>query len=394
MSPSFQTLFFNITALILFGIAVFAFMRPELYARAPIEPVAMSSQAAGAGAASSSPITVASTTPVATSTPPKKTPAKKAPVSAPSPSIAVSLSAPPPDKNQALRIQNPYTFSPLEFPAVNELVRSTLVNILCISKGESLRSVTGSGVIIDPRGVILTNAHVAQYILLSKIEGAALSCIIRTGSPAVSRWRAEILYIPPVWVDAHAADITSRHALGTGEHDYALLRIVDSLDGSPLSISLPFLPIDTRDAIGFEADHVLAASYPAELSAGSAQDSFYAASTVTTIKQLLTFDINSVDLVALGGIIEAQSGSSGGAVVNAWGRLISIIVTTSEGKTTGDRNLHALTLSYINRDFTKQTGHTLSDLLSGDIASVAENFNTNIAPNLIAIYLQQLSSNH
>ena len=47
---------------------------------------------------------------------------------------------------------------------LNEKSRSALVNILCEATAP-LRSTSGSGVIIDSRGVILTNAHIAQLFL-------------------------------------------------------------------------------------------------------------------------------------------------------------------------------------------------------------------------------------
>ena len=68
--------------------------------------------------------------------------------------------------------------------------------------------------------------------------------------------------------------------------------------------------MDTRDAIGFLGDLTLVASYPAEFIGGiAAQFDLYPASSVTPIQDLLTFRTKTVDLISLGGIIEAQSGS-------------------------------------------------------------------------------------
>jgi len=293
---------------------------------------------------------------------------------------------------EAVRIADPYPFPPQSFATVNDATRAALVNILCMPRtGGTLPPISGSGVIIDPRGVILTNAHVAQYVLLSKSPEINLSCVVRTGSPAVARWSAEILYIPPVWVGAHAVEIKAARPTGTGEHDYALLLITTSLDGAaftPLSLGFPSLPFDTREAIGFQGDQVVVASYPAEfLGSQAAQFNLYSASSLTTIGQLLTFATRSVDLLSLGGVIEAQSGSSGGAVVNAWGRLIGLIATTSEGETTAARDLRAITLSYISRDLGLQTQFDLPTILAGDVAAQALDFNTRASPNLIALYM-------
>ncbi|MDO8514500.1 MAG: trypsin-like peptidase domain-containing protein [bacterium] len=331
----------------------------------------------------------ASTTPIATTTPTK-----------PVTSIVRDSTKPPVQKpvvqkqtdNQAVRIENPYPFPPQSFPDINDETRAALVNILCMPRGGgSFQPTSGSGVIIDPRGVILTNAHVAQYVLLSQDPRIDLSCVIRSGTPATPRWSAEILYIPPVWVEAHAREIKATHPTGTGEHDYALLRITGALDGSTTS-AYPYLPFDTREAIGFEGDQVLVASYPAEFVGGiAAQLNLYGASSVTTIGQLMTFFMKSVDLISLGGIIGAQSGSSGGAVVNVWGRLIALIATTSEGATTADRDLRAITLSYISRDLAEQTQFDLPTILGGDVSAQAQDFKIRLFPRLVDMYIAELA---
>jgi hypothetical protein len=175
----------------------------------------------------------------------------------------------------------------------------------------------------------------------------------------------------------------------TGEHDYALLLITQSLTPLPLPDAFPFIPVDTREAIGFQSDQVLVASYPAEF-VGAPGISFglYPVTSITTIKQLFTFVANTVDLISLGGIVEAQGGSSGGAVVNAWGFLVGLISTTSEGETTATRNLRAITLSYINRDLIAQTESDLAAILGSDVVAEALDFNTRIAPQLIDTYLK------
>ena len=88
------------------------------------------------------------------------------------------------DPNVVTRLGSPYTFPALSPSAVIGLSRSALVNIFCVPAGSTGSIISGSGVIIDPKGIILTNAHVAQYVLLSQDPALNLTCSIRNGSPA------------------------------------------------------------------------------------------------------------------------------------------------------------------------------------------------------------------
>jgi hypothetical protein len=332
--------------------------------------------------------------PSATSTPVqtvKAVPKTKASVKQTDPKASTSpVTSSASSSSEITRVENPYATPPESFTTINTDTRGALVNIFCAPKGGTMRPISGTGTIIDPRGVILTNAHVAQYVLLSESPRVDLSCYVRTGSPASAKWTPQVLYIPAVWIQQHAADIRAEHPLGTGEHDYALLYISAAVDGSPLPTSFPSLPVDSREAIGFLGDKVLAASYPAEFVGASANFDLYPASSVTTIAQLLTFNVKSVDVISVGSVIEAQSGSSGGAIVNAWGHLIGVITTTSTGATTADRDLRGITLSYINRDIAAQTSSTLLNYLNDDLAAKTAAFTANQAPALYKLLIEQI----
>ncbi|PIR82320.1 hypothetical protein COU20_03095 [Candidatus Kaiserbacteria bacterium CG10_big_fil_rev_8_21_14_0_10_59_10] len=281
-----------------------------------------------------------------------------------------SSAAAPPNTAQSgatvARISEPYAFQPKGFSLVDAETRAALVNIYCtLTRGGARSAYSGSGVFVDPRGIILTNAHVAQYFLLAGHNENDAHCVIRSGSPAAARWNAQLLYIPKPWVEEHAEDIRKTRSIGTGEHDYALLYVTGAADGSPLPGAFPHLAPDTREAIGFQDDPVLVAAYPAEFIGGAAaQHSLHPSSSVGTIKTLMTFGSKLIDLLSLGGTPLAQGGASGGAVVNAWGRLIGVVVTTSEGATTGERDLRAISLAHIDRSLRVHAGVGLAALLA------------------------------
>ncbi len=336
-------------------------------------------------------VSAASTTaPVATSpaptTPATTTVKKTAPTPTAQPSIAT-----PPNPNQVHRIDNPYSTPPLSFEVINEMTRPAVVNIFCSSRNGLLRPISGSGIMIDPRGVILTNAHVAQYVLLAESGRVNLQCAIRAGSPAVAKWAPHVLYIPSVWIEEHAVDLTKERPFGTGKHDFALLYVGAPLDGTTRPASFSSLSYDTREAIGFVDDSVLAASYPAEfLGSITANFNLYHVTSITTIDELYTLGSKSVDVLSIGSVMGAQSGSSGGAIVNAWGRLIGVITTTSDGSTTGERKLRGITLSYVDRDLLAQAGLPLSAYIAGDLRAKTARFSTDIAPALVEKLMSQL----
>jgi len=268
----------------------------------------------------------------------------------------------------------------------NASARAALVNILCTFRTANTSSyISGSGVIVDPRGVILTNAHVAQFFLLQNyISPGSTSCVIRAGSPAVAQYQATLLYLPPKWIATNASQIISQQATGTGERDYAFLYITGpSQFGPALPSSSPALNISIANPK--QGDPVLLAGYPAGfLDGNEIQRNLYVSSAVSKIGQLYTFDsATHVDVVSLGGTVVSQSGSSGGAVINlATGNLAGLIATESEGTTTASRDLRAITMSHINSSLQEDGKGSIVSLLSGDLAAIAKEFNTDAAPAL------------
>lgn len=274
--------------------------------------------------------------------------------------------------------------------SVNDRVRVALVNILC-TVGRSGESVSGSGVLIDPRGVVLTNAHVAQFFLLKDypVENN-VSCVIRTGSPAYPRYTAELMFLAPSWMRDNARKIVQETPTGTGERDYALVRITGGVSSSvALPSQFPFLLVArTPPDVGLD---VLQAGYAAGfLGSATIQSELYASSAWTKVRDIFTFNANTVDLVALGGSIVAQSGSSGGPVTNVDGVLVGIIVTNTGTGDTSTRDLRAITTSYILRDFEAERGKSLESVFSADLAQEVDIFNRVYFPNLKSLLVAEL----
>jgi len=202
--------------------------------------------------------------------------------------------------------------------SLNAEARGALVNVLCTTvTGGSFQPISGSGVIIDNRGIILTNAHVAQYFLLKNYPFKDnITCVIRSGSPAQPLYNAEVLYLPQSWINANATQLTAQHAQGTGENDYAFLRITGTVASSvPMPAQFPTLPMSSTAPQ--EGAPTLLVAYPAGLLDGQTiQMNLYASAAVSTVETLYSFDgSQNVDLIAVKGSVVSQTGSSGGALI-------------------------------------------------------------------------------
>lgn len=280
----------------------------------------------------------------------------------------------------------------LSSSALNDLVRGSIVNIICTTAtGGSLNSISASGVMIEPRGVIITNAHVGQYFLLKDYPRPNfVECIIRTGSPATPKYTAELLFLPPSWIEKNASKINDDRPTGNGEYDYALLRITGSVNPkNPVPSSFPFLRIAITAPD--EGQPALVAGYPAGFLGGiTVQKELYASSATTHIGELFTFVSETVDLFSLGGTVVSQQGSSGGAATNSDGTLIGVIATASDGTDTASRDLRAISTRYIIESFQKESGVSLASYLNGDLIAEARDFQKSVAPGLTATLISAI----
>lgn len=291
----------------------------------------------------------------------------------------------PADKNEVVRIQRPYQTPPLAPEALNEMARASLVNILCTTPSSTFNPVSGSGIVIKDN-LVLTNAHVAQYVLLQDTTRIDITCVVRIGSPARPIGTARIAFIPHEWAQRHAADILSPLAKSTGEYDVALVSIERPKE------TVPPIAFDTREAVTFTGDSVLIAGYPASFLGGILiQKNLSAVSAFTTVPEVLTFSESLVDALSLGKTVLAQQGSSGGGVFNQHGYLVGIIATATLGNTTNDRELRAVTLAHIERTFRTETGMSLVEYLAQGTAEELRALFAPTARALIPLFLPALN---
>lgn len=264
------------------------------------------------------------------------------------------------------------------------------VNLYCsIKVGNKKFSSTGTGVMIDSRGVILTNAHVAQYFLLNGEDSRLKAdCSVRTGSTAKETYNAEVLYISNNWLDANIAKSKDKSIKTTGESDFALLYITDTKKGS-LPKAHPALFLSTTEPLK-RGTEVKVVGYPSSgLDFKGIRSNLKVSSATTTITNLQTFHASTTDTISLSRTKFAGPGVSGGPVLFG-SSVMGIVTLSSTSKSEEGSSLRALTTSYIDRAITKETGLPLSFILNGDLNKRAEMTRASTSPKALSVIEKSL----
>ncbi len=303
-------------------------------------------------------------------------------------SIATSVAATP--ATSTIQKISPKTVIPASLPTIStttviarELSASggkllkSLVNIVCVSNTKGIPSISGTGVIIDSRGVILTAAHVAQLFLLQDYLGTdKVQCLIRTGSPARRAYLAEPIFVSPSWVHANPSTLTTASPTGNGQNDVALLGITGTATSTPLPSSFPAIPLGPSQPLAQES--VAIGSYGAQyLSGNDLNYSLYPILVFGSIANRYTYSSGSADLFSIQGSAASQEGSSGGGVANPSGQLIGTITTSSIGGSVQERTLNAVSAGHIRDTYQADMGANLDNALSShSVTDLIQGFNS------------------
>lgn len=281
---------------------------------------------------------------------------------------------------------------------VNAQARNALVNILCTSRqGGLFRPSSGSGVIIDPRGVVLTNAHVAQYFLLQDYPTPqSITCTLRTGSPAINTYTARLLYISQQWVLENKEAITEASPTSNGSDDFALLLITGVTNpNETLPETFAYLAPNLTPGLPETNTPVLLAGYAAGFLSGiMLQQDLYASTSVVNTGEVISYDNSgTIDLFGLGGSVVAQQGSSGGGVVRFDDLSLQGIITLATlAESTDDRNLLAISIDHIRRALIIETFVDLEDIIdpASDLTTFADSFDAEIRDDLTDTLVTEL----
>lgn len=287
------------------------------------------------------------------------------------------------------------TIQLLPLEQLNKEARPAIVNILCTTQnGGDFKPLSGSGVFINNKGVILTNAHIGQYFLLRDYGVKNyITCTARQGSPASPAFLIEPFYVSKKWIEENKQTIKQEDPTGTGENDFALLRVVGTPNGQPLPQSFPYIEANIDPEMVLRSLPMLIIAYPAGFLGGiTIQTNLSLTSSTGVIKELYNFyDKALLDVISVEGNILSQRGSSGGAVINqSTGKLEGIITTSTNNTSTGERVLFAITPGHINREIKTETGQTLNEFISQDLDIAQKNFKEVLSKPLIDLLVKEL----
>ncbi len=269
------------------------------------------------------------------------------------------------------------------FIAPSENLGDAIVNIVCIQiTDEYKRRVSGTGFFISSRGVILTNAHVGQFLLLTDIDDfGETTCSATTGQEDAPTYNVRLLYLSPTWLLEHASLINDNAPRGTGENDFALLFVTSVTNEELPSSNFAHLPPATSAlSKALKDDTVILVGYPKEDGAKVGKR----AVATTTVTNLYTFGGGYADIISLDSSPLGYTGASGGPVIDHFGRSIGVITTKEAGTTI----LNAITMAHIDRSIKSETGVDLISILQGDLDQRATLFNETISPVLQEILIK------
>ncbi len=255
------------------------------------------------------------------------------------------------------------------------LLKGAIVNIICL-QGGGLHGTSGSGIIIDPRGIILTVAHVGQNFLLKDYpEPNTGSCYIRTGSPARNSYSAEIVYVSPSWIEENETTFLDSRPRGTGENDFAFLVITGTLTSTPLPSRFSYIPLSPSNTDIAVGDRVGTGSYAAEfLTSSEVRSALHPTLKFAAVDDVYTFARDTVDIFSVAAGSAAQEGSSGGAVMNSDDYLIGLSTTRTVKTDLALRTLQALTMDHLRRSFKGDVGENMDSYLRQDFPTLIGRF--------------------
>lgn len=261
--------------------------------------------------------------------------------------------------------------------STEEKIKASVGNLFCtIIKNNRIEKRTGSVVAISNNGVLLTNAHVAEHLMLSQTSDNTQTCRIRTGSPAVEAYTAKVVYLPSEWIYANKGNLKYQSVQGTGENDFALIVLEDKIRSSASNLSF----LKPKSNTFSKGDNIILSGYPA-FNGNILDKALYNVTSHSSVSNVWGIGKSDSDLVDTKETILAVEGSSGGAVADRDGNLVGIIVATTVDQNTRKPSIRFISYNYIEKEIKSKTGKSIEDFIE-NASEFAKEFETKEAPRL------------
>jgi hypothetical protein len=239
-----------------------------------------------------------------------------------------------------------------------------VIQILCkLPSDKGVKYISSTGFLISETGLILTNAHVGIHPFLDTYTEKNITCTGRHGSPALSPFSLELVYISPQWTSKHQGETSGTFNPDTGEFDIALLRTHENLVEAGLSI------------VNLQKNQLLNRS--GLLNRGSSMEfiAYPISNTPTSLIQrkesLLIDDLYTItkgNLIKSSNSTVGKAGASGGPLINTDQDVIGMasnIVSSSLGGVNSSK-INAIDITHINNTLISDTGISLDTLINSN----------------------------
>lgn len=273
---------------------------------------------------------------------------------------------------------------PAQTPPTEEILE-TLVTIQCsyTTNDGNRQTTSGSGTVINEEGIVLTSAHVAQYMLLSNTTYNS-DCTITSNTDGTPEYQGTVLYISPAWLAHNVSKLEETNPQGTGERDYALL-ILSKDSAATEDPTFPYLSIVEEEiTVDVYRNPVTVAGFPTTPEWYTQEtDRLSAIVDQSRVAKLYTFGDGLIDLLGLTGTTLGERGASGGPVISQTGEIIALIASRDDDEDLGTGSLRAITITHIKHTLESESGASLSTHLAPGYETRAELFNQTIQEALL-----------
>lgn len=233
--------------------------------------------------------------------------------------------------------------------AVYQLLDTAIVQVVC--RLNDRFSVSGSGVVVSPLGIVLTNTHVVED---------ATDCFVRTGNPAAYAGRLKIVY--------RGSAVEKIPDTEVPLEDFAFGKIIEVPAASKLTTPFKYLSPNSSYAHSIFERYFLAA-YASEFAGGGGATPQNLVFTITKLLGFFAITGDGSEVLELEGNVSTQEGASGSPLISAAdGSVVGLVFGQNKGEgdgvETAKRTEYAFSLSYIDRVLRKKEGMGLQDFIA------------------------------